>query len=278
MVHTPARRVFTLAIMTAAVALASTAKAATISLLADGTTSFSDNSTNTIFSLTDIQPAGSGVFNPFVRIQNTGAQQGYNTKFPADTMDNAMNGPAEPTITMDTVVDAFSKINLALDYNEGGADNKSPIYLESLVLVVSTNPDKSGPDATNPWSVLGIPQDVGDVVLFDMATSTRTDAGHVGELYNIYIDANNNLASGNGGSGQADLLVQIDLSSMDLSGLVDSNHYLYVYSRFSGADTGFEEWRIQSVTNPNVGVPEPASLGLLGIGAAAMLTRKRRKN
>jgi hypothetical protein len=153
------------------------------------------------------------------------------------------------------------------------------IFLENLTLVVSTDANKSGPADSNPWSIQSIPLSAGDIVLYDMITTTRTDVGHVGNAFNIRIDANNNLASGNGGSGQADLLVQIDLSGMDLSGLLDADHYLYVYSRFSGSDAGFEEWRIhENLLPPTTAVPEPASLGVLGLGAAALLTRKRRKN
>jgi hypothetical protein len=274
-------RALTVAVIAAAAATvgARTVQADVIELTASGTQSFSANTTNTIFSLTDIQPAGSGIFKPFVRIEGGSDEQGYNTQDPANTMDNHTNGPAQPVITMNTVVTQDYKINLALDLNEPGAAQLSTLTLEDLVLVISTNGDKSGPAATNPWSIQSLPIDIGDIVLYTMSSTTRTDAGFVGNSFSIHMDANDNLASGNGGSGQADLLVQLDLAGIDLTGLLDSNHYLYVYSRFSGNDQAFEEWRIQTPTDPNTGtgVPEPASLAVMGLGAVALLAKKRRQ-
>src|SRR4051812_28153120 len=71
------------ALCVAALAAASPAFAAidSISLLASGQHSYSDNDGNALFSLTDIQPAGSGIFGPIVRIKRDNSEQGYNVDF-----------------------------------------------------------------------------------------------------------------------------------------------------------------------------------------------------
>jgi hypothetical protein len=267
-----------------------------ISLLGTGTHSFTSNQ-GTIFSLTDIQPAGSGVFDPFVRIQRDNSEQGYNVApkmgFEATTMDD--KAPSQPNdvngvIPINTVVDTNHTINLALDYNEPGG-NKAGIDLLNLVLVVSSNSLKNGPapngSQDNPFVVGSIPADAGDVTLYTMSTDTTPP-----NPFSIHMDATDNLANGNGGSGQADLLVQVQVDPTLLHGIFDSNHYLYVYSLFGGTDgagllngaseAGYEEWNIQKSTSPCTdcnntggGVPEPASLSILGVGAMSLMLRRR---
>src|SRR2546423_370973 len=50
--------------------------------------SYPANPTATNFSLTDIQPAGSGIFGPIVRIKRDDSEQGYNVDF-GSTNDNS---------------------------------------------------------------------------------------------------------------------------------------------------------------------------------------------
>src|SRR5579862_10025613 len=61
-----------------AAGLVATAKAGTIDLTTAGAVS-TDASTGVIFAQTDIQPTGTGVIDPFLRLQNNGIETGVNT-------------------------------------------------------------------------------------------------------------------------------------------------------------------------------------------------------
>src|SRR6185295_4597381 len=182
----------------------------------------------TVFSLTATQPAGSGVFLPFMRLSHPNNSQGYNSTLnngPGATMD-LINLPGNSSSQMplnNVVVDG--KVFLTLDYNEQGSAGKSLITLTELTLIISTDPNKTGPlgpKNNEPWSVLNVPLSAGDQVVYQM--STKTDGA--GNQFNILMNADKNPANGNGGSGAADLNVAVNISGVEnLQSLLDGNHY-----------------------------------------------------
>ena len=254
----------------------------TVPLMTPMPTSFSDSS-GTLFSLTATQPTGSGVFLPFMRLSHPDNSQGYNSNLnngPGATMDLInLPGNSSPVMPLNNVL-VDGKVYLTLDYNEQGSTGKSLITLTELTLIISTDPNKTGPlgPANNdPWSVQSVPMSAGDMVVYQM--STQTDG--LGNQFSIMMNADKNPANGNGGSGAADLNVAVNLGGIEnVASLLDGNHYLYVYSRFSGAGAGFEEWNsYNKVTNPSGGggqIPEPASVGVLALGGLALLARRRK--
>ncbi|MDH5307943.1 MAG: PEP-CTERM sorting domain-containing protein, partial [Myxococcales bacterium] len=75
------------------------------------------------------------------------------------------------------------------------------------------------------------------------------------------------------GSGHGDMVMSIQLSAIDLTG-VSATDYLVFYSEYRFADDGFEEWK----RGPGQPIPEPHGVLLFGAGmtcVAAVLRRRR---
>jgi len=267
-------------IVAAITAVASASVVDTVALQTPTALSFTD-SQNALYSLTATQPAGSGVFDPFMRIQRTDDAQGYNSSMnngPSATMDLInLPGNASSQLNFTNLLDVNNQLMLTLDYNEPGKAGTSTLFLKELILVVSTDPDKTGPAGPankGAWSIQSIPMSAGDQVIYQM--SAATDGG--GNPYAIKLDADANSANGNGGSGAADLNVTFNFTGLaGLQSMLDGQHYLYVYSRFSGTEAGFEEWSaFHPLAAGGSPIPEPASLGVLALGAMGLMIRRRR--
>ncbi len=205
------------------------------------------------FVFTAQQPTGTGVIQPFLRLENTPVEQGYNTSGGTPFDDKA--GPWTHDLTFSSlqsstvVLNGTSYFKLLLDVNEPGG-NKSLISLDQLQFYTSPIASQTTTNVSS-LGTLRYTFSTGDAVILD---ADRNHGSGSGDMY-AYIPTNN--FAGTSGSD-----------------------YVYLYSHFGSADdseAGFEEWALVNNTTP---VPEMNALfPMIGLLAAAMATcHVRRRN
>ncbi|MBN8561786.1 MAG: PEP-CTERM sorting domain-containing protein [Leptolyngbya sp. UWPOB_LEPTO1] len=201
-------------------------------------------------------PAGTGVLNSFVRLQSPGnstVEEGYNTD--GSLQFNEMSGNFTRSLKLSDVpiftIGGVKYRQFVLDINEKNAKDEPLIDLEKLQIFLG-----------NAGNLVNYPTFGGNAVkIFDLDGNE---------------DNTVKLRDTNAGSGRADLLTYIPDSLFS-----GPNQYVYLYSKFSGAEGGFEEWAVQVKEKPDTppkSVPEPAALAGLGLVAGAMTFARRRKS
>lgn len=219
---------------------------------------------NALFSQIVSEPTGTGVFDPFLRLQNSPIEQAFNT-------DYRLNGQAPLDAKSDPHTHSIQLGSLAtihhggtdyymftLDIDEPNSGPKKYLSLDDFKLYVAGTGNLSNlSTATLKWNMDG----AGDAT--------------------VYLNGGN-LSSGN---GQDDMQVLVPTSYF--TGVAPTM-YLYLYSRFGatnnmGADNfdanaSFEEWSAVRNPTPPENVPLPGTLTLMGSGLLGLaLTRVRRK-
>jgi hypothetical protein len=206
------------------------------------------------------QSTGTGVIDPFVRMQANGSEMGFNTDYRPLAGDLAdVNSSAQFTHSLRVgdfgVVDlgGVQSIRFLLDINQ--TSNNPYLSLDRLKIFVADSPDLS----TNAG-------------LFSKTLIYDMDAGTDSKVIMDY-----RLESG---SGSGDMLAYLPYD------LVSSytDKYLYLFSEFGASgdslasNDGFEEWARIDGEPPTNPVPEPTTLLLLGGGlvGGALLRRRRR--
>lgn len=250
--------------------------AAALPARAMNTDLFHDGDSTTInggvFSTYNLQPAGSGVVDAFLRTQYLGAsssdqgvERGYNTDglIEFETKEDTGTGK---NFTHSIMLSAVPTVDqggttyreFLLDINEPNG-KKSKISLDELRFFIADSPTLTGYDE-------GSNKLAGNSAVWDMDTGPAGDSG-VNLDYDLF-----------SGSGESDLKVLIPT---DVFG-TDESKYVYLFNRFGDqylAGDGYEEWwvRITSGTvPPTTKIPAPGSLALLAGGLLGLAGLRRR--
>lgn len=252
------KRNFTAALIAAGMlTIASLAQATVVDLVNNDQGTITNQYGTAIFQFTQPQPTGTGVIQPFLRVQASPTEQGYNTS--GGTPFDDKGGPWTHDIQFSDLQSTAVTVNgtlyfkILVDLNEpNGA--KSTINLENIQFYTSPN----GSQTTTNLSSLG-------TLRYSMDTAGGDNT--------VAFDAGRNH-----GSGSGDAFLYIPATAFAGT---NANDFVYMYVNFGSADVttagGFEEFTLVRNLTP---VPEMSALfpiiGLLvAVGSTRILRRRR---
>lgn len=243
-------------------ASAGPARADVIDLTSAGATV---NYEGAIYVQSSDRPTGTGVIQPFLRIQMNGTEEGYNTDGPIqfDTKDMNNWTRSLPLNSLQEVTyNGAQYYRFGLDINENNGSGNL-LSLNDLRIYLGNAPDLTG---------------------FNLANKDAPFGSNAVQVYNLDADGDSrveldyNLGTG---SGSNDMFVYIPVSAFN--GVDGTQYpYVYLYSKFGNpnqSDAGFEEWWAQTGENPTTPIPAPPAvlLGLIGIGTCVFGRSFRRR-
>jgi hypothetical protein len=208
-----------------------------------------------LFQTTTLQTTGTGVIEPFLRLQGTGTESGLNSD------------SANANLYADTKFGAWTHdVKLA----DLGVQNGFVGFLLDINQT-SANPTLLF-DSFKVYSRAGSITDGTQDLLSDVPGVLRYDLGANSLLLNYDL---------NPGSGAGDLLILLPTSFFTGATLADQ---LYVVAGFSGSNDGFEEFSTFGVDRPTPGqfdfpsVPDNANtLILMGAGMIGLVVASRKR-
>jgi len=210
---------------------------------------------------------GTGVFNPFVRIQRKDTESGYNTDGSPEF--DTKTGIWTHAVSLSTIIASTNgHRDFYLDVNETASGNEPLLSLDQLQLFLTTDASLSGYAAYSGFGTNA-------TKIYDLNSDTARNANWVKVDYSL---------SGSG-SGRADLGVSFAdaIFNNSLSGPV----YLVMYSQFGlqgnktnglGSTAGFEEWSTRTAIPSPVPEPETYVMLLAGLGLMGFVARRRKSN
>jgi len=245
-----------LATLVAAALLPSSARADSYYLYSD---TASANVNGAIFATTNQQPTGTGVIDPFLTIQRTGSEQGYNTDgtFQFDEKRTSYTNALPLNSLQAVTINGVQYYQFLLDINETKTDTGRLLSLNDVQLYLGSTPNPTGYTGSG------------------FATPSTL-------VYDLDANGNNTIEldySLNSGSGSGDMYMYVQKSLFDAAAGSTGYGYVYLYSAFgdpNGSDAGFEEWAATKGTNTPSGVPAPPGLVLAGMGFGCLLLGRLR--
>ncbi|MEH6824052.1 MAG: PEP-CTERM sorting domain-containing protein [Motiliproteus sp.] len=273
-----------------------------------------DSSLNMIVEVAAIKPAGSGVRDTFLRLQNDNAnvltETAYSTdgketdptflQNDADYVNGAKDSTAgnrddfnnavllsdldikQITVLGQGVVDVYQ---IVLDINEPGGDKKL-IRLDEFEIHLSSDGFLSQYDNVVSAGVSSFSDGGYRGLVFDMDFE-KTNPG-LEDVGGLILDS----TAGGNGSGDEDysFFLPVELFTNAIAAGVGDGKYMHLVSTFGEADaataldgsaqSGFEEWAAElgaDVPDPDPGnpIPLPGTALLMAIGSLGLLRRKR---
>jgi len=230
-----------------------------------------------IYDVVGPHPTGTGVIDSFLRIQQNGTEQGFNTKARPMTCDGAVCDDKTDLHTHNLLTSEVPVVTINgsqyreffLDINEPASTGNSANYLtlDQVEIYVSNTASLTTHSSAGAGTLTGATQ------VYDMDTGTG----------NNFVNLDYVLVGG--GSGYGDMVLYVPNSP-----LFATNTYTYLYSQFgctvcSGghgssawtmyqSQAGFEEWWVPTSTSGS-SVPEPTTVVLVGTGIVAAWRRRR---
>jgi hypothetical protein len=205
-----------------------------------------------IFTTNFTQPAGSGVIDPFLTLQNTPIEQGYNgTNHNFDTKRVPQyNQPLTLSMLAEVTVNATTYYQFVVDVNEPNTTGGRTLSLDMLSVWTSSTVQKSTSTDAN-----GLFNGSLGTLVYDMSPN-------FGDNNVLYNDANS-------GSGQADIAIYIPTAYF--AGALGTD-YLYMYQAWGNtlsSEGGYEETYAVMGGNftavPEVSSVAPVAAILLGV-------------
>ena len=213
-------------------------------------TSASGNIGDALFFATDQQPAGTGFIDPFLRVQASPTEQGYNTDggFPFDDK-NPHN--FQHSLLLSSLaqfnVNGTEYFKFMLDANQSGASNHT--FTMTQLQLYTANSGSLLPTSLNPD---------GTIALGNLAYNLNPGGG-----------TTNSVITTATGSGKYDAIAYIPVSDFNLN-----DKYVYLYFAGQG-NGGFEEWTAATLAAP---IPEASALfPIVGLLAAIFSTHFLRR-